>query len=89
MNDGAVAYRQFWGLMPEKWIMFSLRANGTMRSVSGIYPQIISQGENLFHNALYQLLMVTTGKIGPSNGTGEEGITRKHHSRCVKAHPAR
>ena len=50
-----------------------------------IDAQFIAEGEDLFHNALDQLLVIAAGKVRPSDGTGKQGVPGEDRSRCMKA----
>jgi len=50
-----------------------------------IDAQFVAEGENLFHNALDQLLVITAGKVRASDGTGKQGVPGEDRSRSMKA----
>jgi hypothetical protein len=74
---------------PEKGIVVALPSNGGCGTVSRVYPDLIAQGKDLIHHPLDQLVVVAAGKIGPSDGTCEQGIPGKYGSGRVKADPSR
>ena len=77
------------GSAPKKGVGSSLPSDGGVGAVARVYPDVIAQGEDLRDHALDQLMVIATGKIGPSNGPREEGVPGEHGAGRVKTDASR
>lgn len=74
------------GLNTEKGIVEALASNGGMRTMSGIYSDLVSQRKDLLYHPLHQLLMAPSREVSPSHGTGKQCVTCKNSSRGKETH---
>ena len=66
----------------KKWICFPLPPNGGFRTVPWIDDDIIAEGKDLLSHIAQQPLIISSRKVGPSDGTREESVPDKYDLVC-------
>jgi len=69
----------------EERIGLTFPPNGACRAVTGVYPQMIAQGKDLFSNPFDQLMMVSALKVRSSHRACEKRISCEDGAWCIEA----
>lgn len=66
----------------------TLSTDRTCRSVSRVYPEMITEGKDLLYDTVQQGIVIPSGKIGPADGSGEQRVSGKNGAGCMNANPS-